>query len=412
MNLKIDEIINILEDETAIEILKESEKCFKIGADRAALLFAFNSLMQALKSKLIKAGRPRDVTEGEWNSFYERLLNDDKTEKVILSEISNSSSKYFSIDEKLKNDMQYWISRRNACAHWKTSDDISSDLVSVFYSFYLHNIYRFQLGSSIDQTVSDLCAIYDITKYRPGTSPEFVVRRINYSVKNEEFSLFLKNLSDKYLWNLDQNSPLLEISNYMFQLLDENKIYFLSEALRTNPLWASFFLEKYPRFFSYIYKSKKDFFEIIKVHSESCCKLFSIFERQQLFDKSTEDNDYEKFYKFIFDNHIYIDEDSLYTDDLYNYVKKNLQTYFSSYSWLKDNSRCDNIMKVLIMKDPDLEICNIIINHYMNQLKSRFFLERFKYITSKKFNRKFLQIASSNKLLIPVFLLKILQSNC
>ena len=412
MNLKIEEIIKILEDETAIEIVKESEKCFKIGADRAALLFAFNSLMQALKSKLIKAGRPRDVTEGEWNSFYERLLNDDKTEKVILSEISNSSSKYFSIDEKLKNDMQYWISRRNACAHWKSSDDISSDLVNVFYSFYLHNIYRFQLGSSVEQTISDLCDIYDITKYRPGTSPEFVVRRINYSIKNEEFSTFLNLLSDRLAWNFNIETPLLEITQYMFLLLDEHKVSILTDKLRTNTEWASYFLEKYPRFFNYIYKTKEDFFEIIKVKSVSCCKLFLIFKNQGLFNKDSQDNDYEKFYNFIFDNRISIDEDSLYNDDFYNFVKSNLNKYLSNWSWLNDNSRCDNIINALVKKSPDLDICNIIINHFNKAYNSYYFLERFRYDISKSFNRDFLNIASQYQLKIPNNLLIILQINC
>ena len=412
VNLKIEEIIKILEDETAIEILKESEKCFKIGADRAALLFAFNSLMQALKSKLIKAGRPRDVEEGEWNNFYDGLLDDDKTEKVILKEISNSSSKYFSLDEKLKQDMKYWISRRNACAHWKSSDDISSDLVNVFYSFYLHNIYKFNLGSSVDQTISDLCDIYDITKYRPGTSPEFVVRRINYSIKNEEFSVFLDRLSDRFLWNFNKDSPLLEITQYMFLLLDERKVKDLSEKIRTNPEWASYFLEKYPRFFTYIFKTKDDFFEIIKVKHESCCKLFLIFKNQGLFSKNPQDNDFEKFYKFIFDCNIYIDEDSLYDEDLYNYVKSNLKQYFSSWSWLNENSRCDNIISVLIMKNPDLEICSIIINHFSNQFNSYFFLERFRSTTAKDFNKEFMNIANANNLIIPQNVLNIMQNNC
>ena len=412
MNFKIEEIIKILEDETAIEILKESEKCFKIGADRAALLFAFNSLMQALKSKLIKAGRPRDVEEGEWYSFYNSLLDDDKTEKVILKEIFNSSSKYFSLDEKLKQDMQYWGSRRNACAHWKTSDDISSDLVNVFYNFYLHNIYKFNLGSSVEQTISDLCDIYDITKYRPGTSPEFAIRRINYSIKNEEFPNFLNLLSDRFLWNFNSNSPLLEVTQYMFLLLDDYKVNVLSEKIRTNTEWASYFLEKYPRFFNYIYKTKEDFFEIIKVKSDSCCKLFLIFRNQGLFSNNPHDNDYEKFYKFIFDNKIFIDEASLFNDDFYNFVKASLNEHLSNWSWLNDNSRCDNIIKALIMKDPDLDICTIIIKHFKNQFNSHFFLERFKYVTSKNFNKHFLNIAAANKLSIPNNLLSILQNNC
>lgn len=124
------------------------------------------------------------------------------------------------------------------------------------------------------------------------------------------------------------------------------------------------------------------------------------------------DNDYEKFYKFIFDNEIYIDEVSLFNVDFYNYVKANLNKYLSSWSWLNDNSRCDNIMRALIMKSPDLDICNIIINHFKNQYNSHFFLERFKYDTSKSFNKDFLNIAAANKLSIPNNLLSILQKNC
>lgn len=412
MNLKIEEIIKILEDETAIEILKESEKCFKIGADRAALLFAFNSLMQALKSKLIKAGRPRDVEEGEWNNFYDGLLDDDKTEKVILKEISNSSSKYFSLDEKLKQDMKYWISRRNACAHWKTSDDISSDLVNVFYTFYLRNIYRFQLGSSVDQTVSDLCDIYDITKYRPGTSPEFVIRRINYSIKDEEFLTFINLLTDRLAWNFNIKTPLLEITQYMFLLLDDHKVNILTEKIRTNTEWASYFLEKYPRFFNYIYKTKEDFFEIIKVKSDSCCKLFLIFKNQDLFNTDSQDNDYERFYNYIFDNRISIDEESIYNDDFYNFVKSHLKNYLSNWSWLNDNSRCDNIINALVKKSPDFDICNIIINHFNKANYSYYFLERFRYDISKSFNRDFLNIATQCQLKIPNYLLLILQNNC
>lgn len=412
MNLRVNEIINILDDETAVEILNESKKCFKIGADRAALLFAFNSLMQALKNKLIKAGKPKDVTQGEWDSFYQNLLDDDKTEKVILKEIKNNSSKYFTIDEGLKKDMDYWISRRNSCAHWKLNDEITSDLVDVFYSFYLHNIYRFQLGSSVEKVISDLNDIYDVTKNRPGTSPEIVIRRISYSIKNEEFGTLLSTLADNYLWNISKDSPLLEITKYMFMILDENKIKRLTEKIRITPQWASYFLEKFPRYFDYIFKTKDDFFEIIKINTESCCKLFLIFEKQGLFSNGQKNNDYELFYKFIFDKGIFVDEQDIFTDGFYNYVKVNLSNYFSNWQWLNDNARCETLIKILTMKSPDLDICKIIINHYGNMFNSHFFLERLKYSFAKNFNKEIINIASVNNLLTPRQFDSILRNNC
>ncbi len=411
MNKKINEIINILDDNVAIEILKESEKCFKIGADRAALLFAFNSLMHALKNKLIKAGKPKDVAEGEWDSFYQSLLNDDKTEKVILNEICNNNSKYFTIEERLKQDMQYWIARRNSCAHWKLSDEISCELVDVFYSFYLHNVYRFQLGSSVEQILTDLYDVYDITKNPPGTSPEIVIRRISYAIKNEEFDSLVSSLLLKYDFNISIESPLLEITKYMYMILDENKTRTITNKIRTTPRWASFFLEKYPRYFDYIFRSKDDFFEIIKIDKNCCCKLFCVFEKQGLFCKNGEGNDYEKFYKFIFDNNIFCDEWALYTDDFYNYVKTNLQQYFQSWGWLNTNERCDTLIRVLTMKKPDFSIFDIIIKHYSNSFNSYFFLERLKYDSSKSFNKELLNIASAKSVSIPSRLLNILQAN-
>jgi hypothetical protein len=99
MNIKTDKIISILEDTESVDILKESEKCFRIGADRAALLFGFNSLIRAIRNRLIKIGKPAQVGKPEWEAFYNKLLNDDEMEKAVLTAIRSHQSKYFSINE-------------------------------------------------------------------------------------------------------------------------------------------------------------------------------------------------------------------------------------------------------------------------------------------------------------------------
>lgn len=412
MHSKINEIISILEDDSAIEILKESEKCFKIGADRAALLFAFNSLLQALKNTAIKAGKPKDVNEGYWKSFYNDLLNDDRMENRILKEINNSESKFFAVDEGLRKDMDYWKARRNSCAHWKTDDDISSVLVESFYSFYLKNLYKFQLCSSIEQVIKDLRDNYDVTKTRPGTSPDRIIRRINYSIKYEEFNSLLTQIEYNYsFWNSSSENPIVEITKSMYEILDEKKEEMLSEKIRTSPEWASLFLSKQPRFFFHIYHSKNDFFELIKTNSSSCCQLFLIFEKEKLFSNQPQDNDYERFYNFILENRISSVPTEIYTDAFYNYIKSNLSSYFDGYSWLKDNSRCDNLINVLTLKKPDLEILTILNNHYSNQFSSQFFLVRLQYSIAKKFNKELLNIASINNIEITNKLLTVLQNN-
>ena len=64
------------------------------------------------------------------------------------------------------------------------------------------------------------------------------------------------------------------------------------------------------------------------------------------------------------------------------------------------------------MKNPDLEICSIIINHFSNQFNSYFFLERFRSTTAKDFNKEFMNIANANNLIIPQNVLNIMQNNC
>ena len=199
----------------------------------------------------------------------------------------------------------------------------------------------------------------------------------------------------------------------MFMILDENKVKKLTEKIRITPQWASYFLGKFPRYFDYVFKTKEDFFEIIKINAECCCKLFLVFEKQGLFSKGNhQNNDYELFYKFIFDKGIFVDEQNIFTDDFYNYVKANLFDYFSSWQWLNDNNRCETLIKILTMKTPDLDICKIIINHYNNMFNSYFFLERLKYSFAKSFNREIINIANANNISIPRQLDSILKGNC
>lgn len=404
MNERIDEILSILDDDVSKEILKESERCFKIGADRAALLFGFSSLMQAIKNRLIKIGKPKDVSDTDWGSFYHDLLDDDKMEKIILSEIRKNSSKYFSIEDKLRRDITYWIDRRNACAHWKISEDISSEMVDVFYLFYLKNIYRFQLGSSSVQIIKDLEDIYDITKTRPGTSPEPVIRRINYSIRNEEFDDFLDNLIDSYEWRLNSESPLLEITENMYKILSDEKLGMLTSKIRVHSKWASLFLEKYNRYFNWVFKSKEELFQLVSSGAEGVCKLFKLFDKKGLLIKDSLNDDYERFYAMILEKKIDItdgDEDII-TDQLYNWFITNLDRYLNeNWSWLNDNSRADTFIKILRFRSPDVDVCKKIIDYFSHPQYSFFFLERFSYEDSKNFNALFLKVVDSNALTMP-----------
>lgn len=403
MNIKTDKIISILEDQDSIDILKESEKCFRIRANRAALLFGFNSLIRAIRNRLIKIGKPEQVTIDEWKNFYNDLLNDDKMEKSVLIAIRSSQSKYFSINEKLRQEMDYWIDKRNSCAHWK-QDTIESELVDVFYSFYLNNIYKFQLGSSINQTVIDLNEIYDKTKNRPGTKPDRVINRIKYSIADEQFKELLKKIYDSYYF-MTPDSPIIEIAEVMYSLLDERKLHILNEYLRNNIEWTSCLIEKHSRFINYIFHSSQDFFHIIEksIQSEDVCRLFVVLKNTKFLN----DQDIELFFNSVFELKINIKgnfENQILSEQFTDWlVNKKLVTYLgNSYNWI--NERVDTLYKVLTFKMPNEETCKLIANYFTGSYSSQWFCERFSYDDSrvKAFNKCMLSFELAGKITIPI----------
>lgn len=98
---------------------------------------------------------------------------------------------------KLRNDVCYWRSRRNDCAHYKDSE-ITLSHVSAFWVFMMDNYNKFTPIGGLQQSINDYNRHFDISLPPRGTSTERIFKRLCLAIKTQEdLEEFLKETSSK-----------------------------------------------------------------------------------------------------------------------------------------------------------------------------------------------------------------------
>jgi hypothetical protein len=103
-------------------LFDESIVCYKHGAYRASLMFSYLAFLTFLKETIIKSNKPASINQSRWDSILNDLQNDDKWEKRVFEELTNSSTPIFNIKEDIRQQIKYWKDRRNDCAHFKDNE--------------------------------------------------------------------------------------------------------------------------------------------------------------------------------------------------------------------------------------------------------------------------------------------------
>lgn len=410
----IDDLLEIFESTETKAILKESELCFKIGANRAALLFAFSSLMNALKNRILQAGKPSAISDGEWNALVSELMNDDEMEKSVLKCIQSQSNKYFDISSTLKREVDYWKDRRNACAHWK-SENIDSQLVANFYSFILFNQFKFSLKSNIEYSISEIYSVFDPTKYRPGTPIDPKIQNLQRTLSLSDLPDFYKTIrSNEYFPKKD--CKLTKITDSILRVLPKEFIDPLIDLIRLDVEWLSVLLEENIKWIGVIIRNDA---ELKVLLSQSTTSDY----RQSLFSSiissgraSTEIA--ESFYKttlystkeYIIDNY----KEIILNDSFYNWFISELKSdKIKSNKFLWINERADILHQLFTIKEPDAYICGVLSELFSKTECSWWLLERFerKEQKSKDFNTALVTVATRENIVIPEKLSKAIQKS-
>lgn len=175
-------------------LIVESVICYKHGANRASLFFSYLGFYTYIKESLIKGKKPNNIDQGRWDNIQAEIQNDDKWEKRVFEELTNSSSPVFNIKEDIRQQTKYWKDRRNDCAHFK-SNEIKSHHVESFWSFLTSNLNKITIEGGKANLLKKFIDHFDITKTPPNTDITNLIREIERTIELVEFDQFLKELT-------------------------------------------------------------------------------------------------------------------------------------------------------------------------------------------------------------------------
>lgn len=229
--MKIHIEIWVEEQKLSLQVRKlfgESVICYKHGANRASLLFSYLGFITHIKETLVQSNNPNPSQLGRWQNIQNEIQDDDKWEKRVFEELTNSTNPIFDIKEDLRQQIKYWKDRRNDCAHYK-SNDIESHSVETFWSFIKSNIRKITVEGGRASLINKFENHFDATKTPPNTPFDSLINEIPGAVELSEFDSFLDELGQK----------LDPIGFYEHNLLKiHNKIFELSPADYKNKLSA------------------------------------------------------------------------------------------------------------------------------------------------------------------------------
>ena len=180
------------------DILNDAIQCYRNGIARPALMLSYIAFMQAVKYNLLSSDMPHGFKEERWNDMMKRLRSDTKWEEAVLNCVKMRSTQsgepvYFNISDTLRDDVCYWKSRRNDCAHYESST-ISLSHVSAFWMFMMDNYQEFAPLGSLTQSINDYKRHYNLSFTPKGTSSERIFKRLCLVIKNkDDLNTFLQN---------------------------------------------------------------------------------------------------------------------------------------------------------------------------------------------------------------------------
>lgn len=180
------------------DILNDAIQCYRNGIARPALMLSYIAFMQAVKSNLLNSEKPESFNERRWNAAMNELRSDTKWEEQVLNCVKKRSSgtddpAFFNISDTLRGDVVYWKSRRNDCAHYKSST-ISLSHVSAFWMFMMDNYKEFAPLGSLTQSINDYKRHYNLSFTPKGASTERIFKRLCLALKTkDDLKKFLKD---------------------------------------------------------------------------------------------------------------------------------------------------------------------------------------------------------------------------
>lgn len=182
------------------DILNDAIRCYRHGIARPALMLSYIAFIQAVRNNLLNSEMPSGFKKARWDACMNNLRNEGKWDSEVVDCIMKrangaSDPAFFELTDTLRNDVCYWRSCRNDCAHYKDSE-ITLSHVSAFWVFMMDNYNKFTPIGSLQQSINEYNRHFDVSLTPRGTSTERILKRLSYVIKTQEdLELFLKATS-------------------------------------------------------------------------------------------------------------------------------------------------------------------------------------------------------------------------
>ena len=179
------------------DILNDAIRCYRHGIARPALMLSYIAFIQAVRNNLLNSEMPSGFKKARWDACMNNLRSEGNWDSEVVDCIKKrangvSDPAFFELNDTLRNDVCYWRSRRNDCAHYKDSE-ITLSHVSAFWVFMMDNYNKFTPIGSLQQSINDYNRHFDISRTPRGASTDKIFKRLCLVIKTkEDLEHFLK----------------------------------------------------------------------------------------------------------------------------------------------------------------------------------------------------------------------------
>jgi len=256
MNLPIEDWLQSQPiDPESTSNFEESFLCYKMGAYKAALLFAYLGFSGVIRERIGSAQAPKGIAPGDWAHIQSNVRNAETWDKAVFTSIQKKQPQpVFTIADDLRNQVSYWKDRRNDCAHSKANKIVSAH-VEAFFAFIESNLSKFVVNGSRPAMVVRILNFYNPSITPPSADISPIIQDIPHAVALNELDSFVDELADEFdrrrnavQLALDQESP--EKHNFLAAALWLGTTDFkdaCSRYLAGNIQVAAFFLRRFPQ---------------------------------------------------------------------------------------------------------------------------------------------------------------------
>ena len=195
-------------DQEADSCFSESFICFKVGAYKAALLFAYLGFFGVLRTRILAAQPPTGFTAAHWTSIQNKVRNAETWDKSIFEATQQvNPGQVFIVSPDLRGQVTYWKDRRNDCAHSKQNKIVAAH-VEAFFAFVESNLSKFAVNGSRPAITARIFNHYNPSLTPPNQQIAPLIQEITHAVPIAELGDFTNDLATAF----DNNRSAIEVA--------------------------------------------------------------------------------------------------------------------------------------------------------------------------------------------------------